>query len=869
MRATEIRQSFLDFFRERGHTIVESAPVVPHGDPTLLFTNAGMNQFKDVFLGTGHRPYKRAADTQKCIRAGGKHNDLDVVGRDGYHQTFFEMLGNWSFGDYFKSESIEWAWDLLTKEWGIDASKLYATVHHTDGEARELWPEITGIPPERVLKFGDEDNFWEMGDTGPCGPCSEIHIDRGPGTCDQQHVTGHECGVNVGCARYIELWNLVFIQYDRQPSGDLEPLPAKHIDTGMGLERVTQVLQGVYSNYDTDLLKPLVDAIVEMTGVPYGDGPEGTPHRAIADHVRCLAFAIADGAPPDNTGRGYVLRRILRRASRFMSDLGLREPAVKDLVPVLSGYMGDAFPELRSQQGYVQQVIAKEEEQFLKTLDRGKGYFQKAQAELEARGAKVFPGEKLFELYSTYGFPPDLTEQMAEERGFQVDMAGYERVLEEEKEKNRKQGQFKVDLGKFKHAPESAFTGYGRTQGEGKVAAADANALVLDATPFYPEGGGQVGDTGRIAGVDGAFEFAVHDTQKQGDVIVHMGEWVKGNPEAVKTGTPAFAAVDPERRAQIMRNHSATHLLHWALHEVLNKSALQKGSEVAPTRLRFDFSWPKQLAPEELAEVERLVNEKIAENAAAETDELPIDEAREKGAVAMFGEKYGDLVRVVGFGDYSLEFCGGTHVARAGDIGTFKLVQEGSVSEGVRRVAALTGGAAVAKAWEDSRLIGALSRELKTSPDELLDRIQRMQDQIKDLERKNEEALARSLPSWDDLKGRAQEIDGVRFLATEVEGAPADKLREYGDAVQRQSEPFVGFFLARDEKGKVPVVAAISKPLVERGWHSRDLVRAVAGAMGGGGGGKKAELCSGSGKDPAKIPAALAEAEKVVRERTG
>ena len=870
MKASEIRQSFLDYFQERGHTIVESAPVVPQGDPTLLFTNAGMNQFKDVFLGTGQRPYSRAADTQKCIRAGGKHNDLEEVGLDGYHQTLFEMLGNWSFGDYFKRDAIDWAWDLLTNVWGIDKTKLYATVHHTDDEAAKLWPEVTGIPEDRVLVFGDKDNFWEMGNTGPCGPCTEIHIDRGEGTCDKQHDPDHACGVNQDCARYIELWNLVFIQYERKADGSLEPLPAKHVDTGMGLERVCQVMQDKFSNYETDLFTPLIDAIAERTGKPYDQGPSGVPHRAIADHVRCLSFAIADGATPDRTGRGYVLRRILRRASRFLHKLGVQEPALKDFVPVLAGYMGDAFPELRARQDHIVRVVEKEEAQFLRTLDRGVTHFEKELEVLKQQGTKTVPGEVIFVLHDTHGFPPDLTAQMAQEAGFKADLEDYERRVEDAKEQNRKQGKFKVDLAKFKSAPVSQFTGYGHVSDHGKVAGTGEQELVLDITPFYAESGGQVGDTGRVVAEDGSFEFEVHDTQKQGQVVVHMGEWLSGSPDEVKTGTPALAEVDAARRAQIMRNHSATHLLHWALHEVLNKTATQQGSEVSPNRLRFDFAWGERVGPDELVEIERLVNEKIVQNAAVVTEEMPIAEAREKGAIAMFGEKYGEQVRVVGMGDFSLELCGGTHVARTGDIGSFKLITESSVSEGVRRVAAVTGGAAVARSQEDTRLLGAISRELKIPPEQVLERLRKMQDEIKDLQKKNKEAMAAALPSWKELEAQAQDVGGgTKFLAVEVPGADANALRQFGDAVQRHAEPFVGCFLAADDKGKVPVVIALSKPLVEQGWHARDLVRDVAGAMGGGGGGKKPELCSGSGKDPSKIPAALAAAEQAVKAKLG
>ncbi|MCA8925279.1 MAG: alanine--tRNA ligase [Planctomycetes bacterium] len=861
--SSEIRQSFIDFFVERGHTAVESAPVVPHGDPTLLFTNAGMNQFKDVFLGTGTRPYTRAVDTQKCIRAGGKHNDLDDVGKDGYHQTFFEMLGNWSFGDYFKEDAIKWAWELMTEVWGIDPVRLYATVHHTDDEAAELWPQLTGIPPERVLRFG-KDNFWEMGATGPCGPCSEIHIDRGE-TPDHALAIDPKRGVNSGSERFIELWNLVFMQSERLADGSLKPLPAKHVDTGAGLERVCQVLQNVHSNYDTDLFRGLIEAIEARTKVKYDPGPKGLPHRAIADHVRCLSFAIADGADPGNTGRNYVLRRILRRASRFLHGLGVNEPALAEFVPPLIAIMGETFGELAGRREHIERILSKEEEQFLKTLDRGVKHFAEERERLEQSGKQTVPAETVFFLYDTHGFPPDLTEQMAEEAGLKADMAGFARLEEETKEKNRQRGKFQVDLSTYAGVEPTVFRGYETTTAEGKLLRAGPQELVLDRTPFYAESGGQVGDTGTIAAQDGSFEFEVLDTQKQGQVFVHLGHWVKGDPEAAQVGTPVLALVDAARRDAIRRNHTATHLLHWALHEVLSDKATQAGSEVSPTRLRFDFNWAKRLAPEELAEVERLVNAKICENDPVITEELPIAEARERGAIAMFGEKYGERVRVLDVGGYSVELCGGTHVNRAGDIGAFKIVQEANVGEGLIRVAALTGAHAAARSYADSRLVSQLGHELKVPAEQLLERLHAMQDEIKELKRKAKEALALSLPSWDELKGRAQQVDGVSLLAVEVPGADANALRQFGDNVQKQSAPFVGVFVAAGEGDKVPVVAALSQALVDRGWHSRDLVQAVAGAMGGGGGGKKPGLCSGSGKDPSKVPAALAAAEAAVR----
>jgi alanyl-tRNA synthetase len=868
MKVNEIRKSFLDYFRERGHTIVESAPVIPHGDPTLLFTNSGMNQFKDVFLGTGQRPYKRAADTQKCIRAGGKHNDLDTVGRDGYHQTFFEMLGNWSFGDYFKAESIEWGWDLLTREWKVDKDKLYLTVHHSDDESRELWAKISGVPRERITSY-DKENFWEMGETGPCGPCTEIHIDRGPTACHQKERNpGHVCKVNApdGCSRYIELWNHVFIQYERKLDRSLVTLPAKHVDTGMGLERITQVMQGVYSNYDTDVFKPIIRAIEERTKVKYpGNGHEGTAHRAIADHVRALAFAIADGASPDRTGRGSVLRRILRRASRFFHSLGVTdEPALKDIVPALMGSMGEAFPEIKQQERLITTVIEKEERQFLETLDRGVKLFERAKGELG--GSKVLPGKVAFTLEDTHGFPYDVTEQMAEEAGLKIDRAEYDELREEARLKARSAGKFKVDLSKYKHAPVTTFTGYKHTIGDAKVVAADAQELVLDTTPFYAESGGQVGDAGRIVAADGSFEFDVVDTQKSGQVFVHYGQWLKGDPSAVKNGHAVLAAVEKERRDAIRRNHTGTHLLHWALHQVVGNAAVQKGSLVEPLRLRFDFASDRGLGDDELAEIERLVNHKIVENAAVKIEELPIAQAREKGAIAMFGEKYGETVRVIDIAGYSCEFCGGTHVDRTGDIGAFKIVQEGALQAGVRRVQALTGGNAVTRSHYDTRLLHAIAQELRTKPEEVLDRLRKMQEEIRELQKKNKAALQQRLPSWDELKAKATQHGGVKLVAVEVPGANADALRQFGDALKRQPEPFVGFFMAGEDEGKVPIVCAVSASLVAEGWNSKDLLKPVAAILGGGGGGKP-DLSSGSGKDASKIREALEQAERVVAEK--
>ncbi|MEZ0230781.1 MAG: alanine--tRNA ligase, partial [Planctomycetota bacterium] len=711
MTSKEIRQGFLDFFKKQGHEIVPSSPVVPQGDPTLLFTNAGMNQFKDVFLGTGTRPYKRAADTQKCIRAGGKRSDLEVVGYDGYHHSFFEMLGNWSFGDYYKSESLAWGWDLLVNVWKLPKDRLYATVWGgstavpPDEESTAIWKKLPGMAHERILAFKTKDNFWEMGDTGPCGPCSEIHIDKGQGTCEKLVVDkNHKCGVNQeGCTRFMEIWNHVFIQYDKQRDGSLVPLPAKHVDTGMGFERVTAIIQGKLSNYDTDIFVPIIKAIEERAKVKYDQGEKGIGHRAIADHVRTLSFAIADGAMPGNSDRGYVLRRILRRASRFFHKLGVKEPAIKDIVPALAAAMGEQFPEIRTRQDHVMRVIEGEEKAFLTTLDRGVGLFEKKVAGLTS---KMIDGKTAYELFSTYGFPIDLTEQMAMEAGLKVDRAGFETIRTEDKQRSRaagKKGKFKADGAKFAGLPKTVFTGYDREDERGvQIVKATDTEIVLDKTPFYAESGGQEGDEGSITAAEGGFEFEVEDTQKAGDLVVHVGKWTEGGPQLAKAGAPVIAEIDHARRNLLRKNHTGTHLLHWALREVLGPNATQQGSLVAPDRLRFDFTHGKPVSGEELAEIERLVNDKIVENAVVGTEDLPIAEAKDRGAVAMFGEKYGERVRVLTIGGgYSCEFCGGTHVSRTGDIGVLKILQESSSATGVRRIVATTGPNAIEKSIEE------------------------------------------------------------------------------------------------------------------------------------------------------------------------
>ncbi len=688
MKSTEVRQSFLDFFKSKGHTIVPSAPVVPLDDPTLLFTNAGMNQFKNIFLGLEKRDYVRVADTQKCIRASGKHNDLEDVGFDTYHHTFFEMLGNWSFGDYYKAEAIEWAWELLTKVWGLPKDRLYATVYRSDEEAEKLWKKIAGLPSERVQRFDEKDNFWEMGETGPCGPCSEIHIDLTPDKSGAKLV-------NAGDPRVMEIWNLVFIQYNREADRSLKELPAKHVDTGMGFERVLAVLNNLRSNYDSDLFTPIIAKVSELSGKGY-DFENGVAHRAISDHLRCLSFAIADGALPSNEGRGYVLRRILRRAARFGRKLGFQEPFFHKLVPVLVDIMGEAFPELKEKHQYVSLVIKAEEESFNNTLDRGLEIFEKIVTNVRSENATIIPGEDAFRLYDTYGFPIDLTQLMARERGLTVDEDGFNKSMDEQRERSHAAGKWEYEIDfkpdewrQLTKGSESRFVGYTDYEIESEIRRlhvdGDRVLLTLADTPFYAESGGQVGDAGRIEGEGFAIEIV--DVQKAGSHIVHVGRLINGKIETPKI----VAKIDKERRWATARHHTATHLLHKALRDSVGTHVTQAGSLVAPDRLRFDVTHFQKIEPAQLEDIEGAVNEHIRKDLEIETFQMPYTEARKLGAMAIFEEKYGDVVRVVKIGDYSLELCGGTHLHHTGEAGMFALVSESSAAAGIRRIEALAG----------------------------------------------------------------------------------------------------------------------------------------------------------------------------------
>ena len=864
MKSAEVRQSFIEFFENRGHKFIRSSPVVPVDDPTLLFTNAGMNQFKGIFLEREAPPDPpRAVNSQKCIRVSGKHNDLEVVGKDTYHHTFFEMLGNWSFGDYYKAEAIEFAWDLLTGVWQLPRENLYATVHYTDQEAEELWPQVTDISPDRVLQFGDKDNFWEMGETGPCGPCSEIHIDRGPEYCDKQDVEGHSCAVNGGCARFIEVWNLVFIQSNRDEQGELHDLPKRHVDTGAGFERIVALLQEKKSNYDTDLFLPIIRQIEKLSGAKYALGSQGTPHRVIADHVRALTFAIADGALPSNEGRGYVLRRILRRAARFGRQLERKEPFIYRLVNTVADIMEEAFPEVREKQSHVEKVIRAEEESFNETLDRGLEIFESMVQEMESRDDTILPGEDAFRLYDTYGFPVDLTQLMLEERGYSIDMDGFHEHMEAQRARARQAGKFAREeeaagewtvltqgehsqfLGYTEHAVDTEIRKY-RTKNGGLE-------VVLAETPFYAEAGGQVGDTGYLRGKN--FMLRVTDTRKgaDGETYLHQATLMEGNEI---TGPEVRAEIDLERRRRTMRNHTATHLLHRALKNVLGEHVNQAGSLVHPDYLRFDFTHYERLTPEQIREIEHQVNERILDNIGLESRVTAFDQAKAEGATALFGEKYGDEVRVVQVGDYSKELCGGTHVNRTGDIGLFKIQSESSISSGVRRIVAITGDAVETQLRKQEELLEKARKLLNCTPEELPDRIQLLQRTSREMER--ELALAKEsqrAENLEDLLADSFQHDGYEVVAKKVSVADREGLENYGDLLRNKLQSLNGGgigILAAIVDEKPSVVCVVSDNLVKQGVKAGSIVREIGKALGGGGGGRPHQATAG-GRDVDKL----------------
>jgi len=864
--SAEIRQTFLDFFKDKRHTIVPSAPLVPGNDPTLLFTNSGMVQFKNVFLGSEKLPYVRAADVQRCLRAGGKHNDLDSVGYTARHHTFFEMLGNWSFGDYFKREAILWAWELLTQVYKLPKDRLLVTVYHTDDEAYDLWHQEIGLPPERIIRIGDNkgapyasDNFWQMADTGPCGPCTEIFYDHGaeipggpPGSPDEDGD------------RFIEIWNLVFMQFDRAADGTLSKLPAPCVDTGMGLERLAAVLQHVHSNYEIDLFQHLIRDAAKLTNTK---DLENKSLRVIADHIRACSFLIVDGVLPSNEGRGYVLRRIIRRALRHGYMLGQKQPFFYKLVPTLVAEMGLAYPELAAKRSTVEKALQAEEERFGETLENGMKVFD----ELAGRSKKTIAGADAFRLYDTYGFPVDLTADIARERGLTVDMEGFEKAMNEQRERARAASQFEtkasISADLVTRLKPTQFLGYGtldadalnvigivRDGGE----AAELNdgeeaTLILDATPFYAESGGQVGDTGLLSNADG--EFTVTDTVKlAGAFHGHVGRW-KGKP--LRIGAPLNGSVDAARRQATILNHSATHLLHAALRGVLGEHVMQKGSLVAPDRLRFDFSHFKPVSAEELQKIEDIVNAEVRRNVEAEVHNMAYKDAIDFGAMALFGEKYGDQVRVLKMGDFSTELCGGTHVGRTGDIGLFKIVSEGGVAAGIRRIEALTGAGALAYVKDEETRLDEIAHLLSASGGDVIEKLRAVFERQKKLERELEALKAKAASAaTGDLASNAKDVHGIKVVAARLDGADAKTLRDSVDQFKQKLVDCV-VLLASGNDGKISLIAGVNGKALGK-IKAGELVAHVAQQIGGKGGGRP-DMAQGGGEDSPRLAGVLDE----------
>lgn len=872
----QIRQMFIKYFEDKGHTHVASSSLVPYNDPTLLFTNAGMNQFKDVFLGLEKRDYTRATTSQKCVRAGGKHNDLDTVGRTARHHTFFEMLGNFSFGDYFKRDAIKNAWGFLTEELKLPIDKLYITIYNDDDEAHDLWRELTPVPEERIIRLGEKDNFWQMGETGPCGPCSEIHIDRGA-----EFACNHPDGCALGvcdCDRWLEIWNLVFMQYNRDENGVMTPLPRPSIDTGMGLERITSVMQNVSSNYDTDLIYPLIEKVEEISGKTYDRGQAGFPFRVIADHARSCTFLICDGVLPSNEGRGYVLRRILRRAVRFGKTLGIEGAFLYKFSAKVVELMGEDYPELAEKLSFIEKVIKTEEERFQMTLSDGIRIVNDNIARLKAEGKTEIDGATAFTFYDTYGFPIDLTQDMAEESGMTVDEKGFEEAMKAQRELSKKSKKditawdlaftVKEQLGDL---DKTEFIGYEQLSTETVLAGMIADGqkieeaeegqevyVVLPVTPFYAMSGGQAGDHGVISGATG--KIVVDNTEKMPDgKYVHHGV-VSGTVVAGETVT---AQVDEAVRQATARNHTATHLLHKALQEVLGDHVHQAGSSVDAQRLRFDFSHMSAVTAEELAKVEAKVNEVILQAIPVNIFETGIEEAKKLGFTALFGEKYGDVVRCVQAGDYSMELCGGTHVANISQIGLFKVVSEGAVAAGVRRVEAVTGMGAYQYALQKEQLLAELGRTLKTPEKDLISRVEQLGAQNKELEKEIAQLhAAASKNQVDGLLNNVKEVNGVKLLACEVEAADMNSLRDMSDMFRDKLGSGVVVLGAKSESG-VNLIVAATKDLTKQGIHAGNIIKEIAKVTGGGGGGRP-DMAQAGGKDYTKLAEALAMAETLV-----
>jgi alanyl-tRNA synthetase len=879
MTGSEIRQRFLTFFADRGHTVVASSSLIPHNDPTLLFTNAGMNQFKDCFLGAEKRVYVRAASSQKCVRAGGKHNDLENVGRTARHHTFFEMLGNFSFGDYFKKEAIAYAWEFLTEDLGIDRNRLYVSVYTDDDEAADIWHEQENVPRERIFRF-EEDNFWAMGDTGPCGPCSEIFFDNGPEvSCGRP-----DCTVGCDCDRYMEIWNNVFMQFDRQPDGTLVPLPKPAVDTGMGLERITTVMQGVKSNYDTDLLRDIIRYIEDLSGKPYGrDSDADVSMRVIADHSRATAYLIADGVLPSNEGRGYVLRRIMRRAMRHAKMLGFSDPVLYKTAVFVLESMAEAYPEEAERKGFVAKIVQNEEERFMQTLDNGLRILNEEVAKLKEAKQTVIPGSTLFKLYDTYGFPTDLTADIVQADGFTIDEAGFDACMEKQRQKAREHwkgsGEEAIQA-IYRHLVDQGFStrfcGYEHLSSPCQVTAilvhgeqvsqakvGETVEILTDATPFYGESGGQVGDSG-VMSADGV-EVAITDTRKPlPDITVHVGQVTKGT---LQIGQKVILSVDAEARQATALNHTATHILHAVLVDVLGDHVQQAGSLVAPERLRFDFNHFSALSADELLRIESEVNRHIRENQAVDTAEMGHDDAVAAGATALFGEKYGDRVRVVNLGDFSMELCGGTHTAAAGDIGLFKIVQEGGIAAGVRRIEAVTGQRALDYVQQQEATINRLAGTVRSDRSQLENRLLKLVERQKELEREVATLESRlKAGQADDILDRVQDVNGIKVLAAKVDQTDAKGLRDMADKLRdKLGSGVVAIGCPAD--GKASLLVAVTKDLTDR-VHAGKLIGVLAAEVGGRGGGRP-DLAQAGGSQPDNLDAALQQVAGLVAAASG
>ena len=864
MTSAELRSAFLEFFRARGHAVVASSPLVPGNDPTLLFTNAGMVQFKDVFLGKDQRSYQRAASSQRCVRAGGKHNDLENVGYTARHHTFFEMLGNFSFGDYFKREAIEYAWEFVTGTLKIPPAKLWVTVYRDDDEAANLWLKRIGVNPKRFARMDENSNFWAMGDTGPCGPCSEIFYDHGPDIAGGPPGSKDEEG-----DRYVEIWNLVFMQYERSADGKMTPLPKPSVDTGMGLERTAAIMQGVHSNYEIDLFQDLVVAAATATHQKNRKSPS---LRVIADHIRACSFLIVDGVVPGNEGRGYVLRRIIRRAIRHGYKLGQEKPFFHTLVPALVEQMGEACPELVKGADHARRVLRQEEERFAETLENGMELLETAIKKL--RG-KTIAGATVFKLYDTFGFPVDLTADIARERGLAIDTAGFEKAMEGQRERGRAASRFGVDLrGQADLKAESEFCGYDSLVGEGRIqailkggaevqaaSAGDEIQVVLDKTPFYAEAGGQVGDIGVLE--NAKTRFTVTDTKKLGEAHLHIGRLESGS---LKLGDKLTARVDEKTRQATVLNHSATHLLHAALRQVLGTHVLQRGSLVAPDRLRFDFSHTQAVATVELETIERLVNAEIRENSPAVIRQLPFDEAVKSGAMALFGEKYDDMVRVLSFGDFSTELCGGTHVHRTGDIGLFRITSEGGIAAGIRRIEAVTGEGALEAVNATEGALKRVAALVRGTPADVEDKVSQLLERQKKLERELAGLKSKlATGGHGDLAAGAVQVHGINVLATTIDGADAQSLREAVDSLKGRLGSAVIVLATVTGDGRVSLVVGVTPDVVGK-VKAGELAGHVAGQLGGRGGGR-ADFAQAGGNDPSKLEATLAAVPDMVRAR--